>query len=142
MTHKNFRVVGLTLLLTSLSVSTPSASAADTPDYWSCYYGVGTSPRYLSDVFHVDFYDKNLLHKNRDAFMDAVISEFGKHPQIAKAREDYRPQCTARKTRSEAENLLKLQLDSMSGRSISIFDTQWTPHKGVQNTEPYYVPEK
>ena len=73
--------------------------------------------------------------------MSAVIAEFGKDPQIIKAGENYRPQCTSRKTLEEAKSLLKLQLESMSGRNIPIYDTQWTYQRGIQNTKPYYVPE-
>ena len=135
MSKTKFRVCTLTFLLTSVSLSPLSSAQSNSPDYWFCHYGAGLSDYYLSGVFKSPYHGTEIL-KERDRFMQAMIAEFGRHPNIPA---DRKAMCTSNRTQDAAETKLENYTKDYlraTPPNLNVYDTQWTPKSGIKNVKP------
>jgi len=131
----NFRVFTLTFLLSSLSLSPLSSAQSNSSAYWFCHYGAGLSDYYLSGVFKSPSNATEIL-KEQDRFMEAMIAEFGRHPNIPADRKAH---CSKNRTQDEAvtklEGYTKNYLRA-TPPNLNVYATQWTPKSGIKNVKP------
>ena len=96
----------------------------------------------MSAVFYSDYGDTRALWRKRDRFMADVFDTFGKHPDLVTAGDGYRPTCFSAKTREAAEEMRMRLLNGNKGSGRNLYDTGWTPEKGIQSTEAFYVSDR
>ena len=131
----NFRIFKLVFLLSSLSLSTLSSAQSDRYSYWFCHYGAGLSDYYLSGVFKSPTNATEIM-KEVDRFTEAMIAEFGRHPNIPADRKAH---CSMHRTQDEAVTKLEAYTKNylrVTPPNLNVYATQWTPKSGIKNVEP------
>ena len=131
----NFRVFKLVFLFSSLSLATLSSAQSDRSSYWFCHYGAGLSDYYLSGVFKSPTNATEIM-KEQDRFMEAMIVEFGRHPNIPV---DHKANCTRNDAHDEAATKLEGYTKNyirVTPPNLNVYATQWTPQSGIKNVKP------